>query len=214
MKNHVTPHAHAPALGEIITSTLTSYTAQCWDWELMPPFGSLVCSEHNNMLLYGIVTALETGSSDPSRLPFPYQKTHTELRREHPQIFEFLKTVFTVSIVGHHAHTIAYALAPQPPHIHQFVRPATTQEQKLFFSSPHFLGLLFNTNAGNPLLDEILITVLGGLVQNEIITSKVFEEYYQLLTLLMSNDYRRLKMLFQRINTTHASVLAKQLTLS
>jgi hypothetical protein len=216
MKHDLSKNPHAPAFGEIITSSLTSYTAQCWDWESIPSFGSLVCTEHNGTALYGLITALETGSTDPNRLPFPYQKTHAELKRDHPQIFEFLKTVFTVSIVGHSttASVIHHALPPHPAHIHQFVRPTTTHEQHRFFSSPHFLALFFNTNAGNPLLDELLITMLGTLVTQDVLSPALFEDYYHTLTLLLGNDYRRLKILLQRIETAHASILAKQLTLS
>jgi hypothetical protein len=216
MKPDTKKHPHAPAFGEIITSNLTSYMAQCWDWETLPSFGSLVCTEHNELLIYGIVTALETGSTDPNRLPFPYQKTHAELRREHPQIFEFLKTVFTASIVGHSTapSVLHRTLPPHPAQIHQFVRPATPQEEQLFFSSPHFLALFFNTNAGNPLLDELLITLLSTLITHDMLTPALFEDYYHTLTLLLGNDYRRLKVLLQRIETAHASVLAKQLTLS
>ena len=214
MKKNKKPNPHAPAFAEIITSTLTSYTAQCWDWETVPAFGSLVCTNYQNVLLYGIVIHLETGSSDPQRLPFPYQKTEAELRAQHPQIFECLRTVFTVSIVG---YTDAGAqpsrtLPPHPAHIHQFVRQATAQEQQEFFASPHFLALFFNTNAGNPLLDELLITMLTTLIAQNLFTPTLFEEYYHTLTLLLGNDYRRLKILLQRIETTHASILTKQLT--
>ena len=43
----------------------------------------------------GIVHQVQTGSMDPVRYPFAYQKTEAELRAEQPQIFEFLKTTFS-----------------------------------------------------------------------------------------------------------------------
>lgn len=212
LKKH---NPHAPAFGEIISSTLTSYTAQCWDWEIIPSFGALVCTEHEGVVLYGVVTHIETGSSDPQRLPFPYQKTEAELRAQHPQIFEFLRTLCTVSLVGYSkkGSSVFQALPPQPARIHQFIRPATMQEQKEFFAAPYFLALLLSANAGNPLLDELLITLLTSLVINDMLTPALFEEYYHTLTLLLGNDYRRLKILLQRIETSHVSVLAKQLAL-
>jgi len=206
---------HFPAFAEVIGSTLTSYTAQCWQWDGAPTFGSLVCVTHKNVTLFGIVTNIETGSSDPQRTPFPYQKTETELRLQHPQVFEFLRTIFTVSLVGHTTDggTISHTLPSAPATIHAFIRPVTDTERALFFSSPNFLAVLFGSNAGNPLLDELLLSILRGLVQGDMLNASLFEQYYHTLTLLLGNDYRRLKILLQRIETTHASSLEKQLGL-
>ncbi len=206
---------HFPAFAEVISSSLTGYTGQCWSWDNTPDFGSLVCVTHKNMTLFGIVANVETGSSDPQRTPFPYQKTEIELRSQHPQVFEFLRTVFTVSIVGYKINegVISHSLAPSPASIHAFIRPATDAEYALFFSASHFLAVLFSNNAGNPLLDELLIRILNRLMRDDMLNPTLFEQYYHTLTLLLGNDYRRLKIVLQRIETSHASSLEKQLGL-
>ncbi|MDQ5891029.1 MAG: hypothetical protein QG604_903 [Candidatus Dependentiae bacterium] len=216
MKPAISPKSpHFPAFAEVVASTLTGYTAQCWSWDQTPAFGSLVCVSYKNLTLYGIVTNLETGSSDPQRMPFPYQKTEEELRQQHPQVFEFLRTVFTVSIAGYKTgeEQITHTLPPSPACIHAFVRPATDAEHTIFFSSPHFLAVLFGNNAANPLLDELLISILNRLIGDDLLNPTLFEHYYHTLTLLLGNDYRRLKILLQRIESTHASILEKQLAL-
>lgn len=212
-KNSQSPHH--PAFAEVVSSSLTQYTAHCWQWDTTPAFGSLVCVNNKTHALYGIVTNLETGSSDPQRLPFPYQKTEEELRAQHPQIFEFLKTTFTVSIVGYKTNNgqLQHSLPPYPACIHQFVTPASVDECASFFAAPHFLAVLFGSNAGNPLLDELLISILRHLITAEILSPTLFEHYYHTLTLLFGNDYRRLKILLQRIETTEASSLIKQISL-
>lgn len=215
--NHLSRTApHFPAFAEIITSSLSGYTAQCWLFDQSPAFGSLVCVDTKNGTLYGIVTNLETGSSDPQRLPFPYQKTEEELRRDHPQIFEFLRTTFTVSVAGHKAtgdQTIAYVMPPWPASIHAFVRPATDAEEAFFFSSPHFLSVLCSSNSSNPLFDELIVSLLNNIIRDDLLSPALFESYYHTLTLLLGNDYRRLKIMLARIETEQASLLEKQLGL-
>ena len=85
---------------EIIESSLQTFLGQCWQWDIMPQFGSLVIAQNGNRPLFGLVYQIQTGSMDPTRYPFAYQKTHEELRAEQPQIFEFLKTSFSCLCVG------------------------------------------------------------------------------------------------------------------
>jgi len=211
-KTTVTPKP----LAEVVASTLTSYTAQCWAWDTMPLFGSLVCASYDDITTFGVVTNIQTASSDTQRLPFPYQKTPAELRAEHPQIFEFLRTTFEVAVMGYQEKTAAVitaAIPPRPASIHAFIRPASPEEETHFFASPHFLTVLFGCHAGNPLLDETVISVLRGLMQKGSINATLFEDYYHTLTLLMGNDYRRLKILLQRLESASVSSLEKNLSL-
>ena len=107
--------------------------------------------------------------------PFTYKKTEEELKREQPQIFEFLKTTFDVQIVGYQNiqldeskldeskldESINYNLPSTPPKIHSFVKNSDTEIIKFFFSKTNFLSLLFSAQISN--LDEILLTILKNL---------------------------------------------------
>ena len=61
--------------GEIIDSSLARWIAQSWKWDKFPNFGSLVVIEQGDLILYGVVSEIKTGSQDSSRLPYAYQKT-------------------------------------------------------------------------------------------------------------------------------------------
>src|SRR5688500_18584413 len=107
---------------EVIESSLTGWLAQSWSWDTFPNFGSFVAIETKNRTVFGIVHQVQTGSMDPVRYPFPYQKTEEELLREQPQIFEFLKTTFSCITIGYQEKRIfSYLIAPEPPKIHSFV---------------------------------------------------------------------------------------------
>ena len=64
------PHFFA----EVTESSLQTFTAQSWEWDYFPAFGSLVTVQTINRTVLGIVYAIQTGSSDPHRSPFTYKK--------------------------------------------------------------------------------------------------------------------------------------------
>jgi hypothetical protein len=177
---------------EIIESHLDHYTAQCWQWDNFPIFGSLVIVQENLRTVLGIVSAAATGSIDPTRTPFPYQKTEAELKAEQPQIFEFLQTTFTVQIVGyyHHdnPHKIFYLLPQTPCKIHSFVAPASQPLAEHFFSHAEYLHLLFSFAHTIPNLDELLLAIMQ---QHHAITpldQARIDDFCQTFALLTGND--------------------------
>ncbi len=183
---------------EIIESSLTTWTAQSWQWDTFPAFGSLVTVNTKKRILFGIVYHISTGSMDPGRYPFAYQKTEEELLAEQPQIFEFLKTSFSCLSLGYQEHDqVIHQLAPEPPKIHAFVGPMAPLQYKQFFASTNYLHLLF----GTPLpvnSDELFLAVLRTLSEHNLLTEEKLHESIELYSLLIGNDYRRLKLLLQR----------------
>ncbi len=191
------------SFAEIIESSIHTYTAQCWQWDLFPSFGSLVHVDDGERIVFGIVSNIQTGSIDPTRQPFTYQKTEAELRAEQPQIFEFLKTSFTVHIVGYQVKNtgaIAYLLPTTPCKIHAFVQTSSLQIKKRFFSQPDFLNLLFAFNASILNLDELLLTLTKDCLAQKIYDHKSIDEFCKIFTILIGNDYRRLKLFLNRID--------------
>lgn len=193
----MTQNNNQPYFAEVIESTLQTWRAQSWQWDTFPPFGSLITIESGNRKIFGLVCQIETGSMDPGRYPFPYQKTEAELLREQPQIFEFLRTTFICLTVGYEEHgTITYQLAPQPPKIHAFARAASPEEATGFFADNRYLHLIFNCAQHVTNIDELLLATLKQR-KNEISTTTV-KELADSFALLTGNDYRRLKLLLQR----------------
>lgn len=184
---------------EVVESSLTSWTAQSWQWDTFPEFGSLVCVQTKKRTLFGIVNQINTGSMEPGRYPFTYQKTEEELLAEQPQIFEFLKTTFSCITLGFMEHEVmVHQRAPEPPKIHAFVGALTPEEYKQFFFSSNYLHLLFGA-PGIENVDELLLALLRTAQKQQILCEDKLQEIIETTSLLIGNDYRRLKLLVQRV---------------
>lgn len=185
---------------EVIESSLNNFTAQTWQWDNFPQFGSLVTVKNNNLTLFGLVYDIKTGSFDNTRTPFAYQKTEQQLKQELPHIFEFLQTTFTCITIGYQEETlILHQVAPYPPKIHSFVSQANKEDLKNFFSKEHFLQILFNYNHSAIGREELLLALLKYLAKNNILNEERLASFIKALTLLTGNDYRYLKLFLQRV---------------
>ncbi len=185
---------------EIIESSLTGWLAQSWQWDQFPSFGSVITIETKKRILFGIVHQIETGSMDPVRYPFAYQKTEEELLQEQPQIFEFLKTTFHCLTIGYQEQgaPITYQLAPEPPKIHAFAACASRQLYKNFFANNQYLHILFGLSNSIFNLDELLLAILKQLKDQDILTEVTVANFIDTFSLLTGNDYKRLKLFLQR----------------
>ncbi len=185
---------------EVIESNLQEFTAQCWKWDHFPPFGSLITIQADQTTLFGVVFQVKTGSIDPIRYPFAYQKTEKELLEEQPQIFEFLKTSFSCLIIGHQVQNrpLSYSLAPKPAKIHAFTALASIQQAKLFFSNRNYLHPLFALHSATFNLDELLIRLLQQQSELKMLNKAAIIDFTNTFNLLIGNDYRRLKLFLQR----------------
>jgi hypothetical protein len=185
---------------EVIESSLQGFLAQSWQWDQFPSYGSLMTIHHSSRTVYGIVYQVQTGSMDPVRYPFPYQKTEEELRKEQPQIFEFLKTTFSCLTIGYaEKGRLHHLLAPEPPKIHAFIIPASSEQCKDFFVQHHYLPLIFNFAhlVGN--VDELLLALLKQQEMLKDTSSTKLNSFMQQYAFLIGNDYRRIKLFAQRV---------------
>ncbi len=188
-------------IAEIIQASLSEWTGQCWKWNEIPSFGSLMITTHNSSKLFGIVHTISTGSSDPIRKPMPYQKTEEELLRDQPQIFEFLQTTFTCATIGYQEENkIFYHLPEKPGKIHAFIAQANDEEYQHFFNSDQFLHLLFNCASPTVNIDELLLALLKQLHAKKILNAAKFHDFVETFSTLYKNDYQRLKIFLKRIN--------------
>src|SRR3990172_4649343 len=184
---------------EVIESSLTSWLAQSWSWDTFPEFCSFVAIEGKKRTVFGIVHQVQTGSMDPVRYPFPYQKTEEELLKEQPQIFEFLKTTFSCITIGYQEKkSISYLIAPEPPKIHSFITRPDAELSKTFFASTRYLHLLFTHSAQIFNIDELMLALLKQYIELNILTQEKLNSFMQTYSLLIGNDYRRIKLFLQR----------------
>ncbi len=197
---------------EIIESSLSCWIAQSWHWNVIPSFGHLVTLSHQQTTLVAIVNSIQTGSSDASRSPIPYQKTEEELHAEQPQIFAFLKTTFTCIPLGYlDKARVRYQLPPQPPKIHAFVQPVAVDISKQFLASPQYLHVLFGLSHQILYMDELLLALLEQQAALGILTPERVSAIVETISLLSGNDYRRLKLFLQRAQPI---ILAQQSIMS
>lgn len=186
------------AFSEVIESSLQGWIGQSWKWDTFPAFGSLTTIITPQRTWFGIVYEAKTGSSDPSRSAFTYQKTEAELLAEQPQIFEFLKTTFSCLTIGFmEKDRIFYQVAPEPPKIHAFIQKSSPQLSKQFFASSNYLPLLFNSPNINQ-VDELLLALLAEQKRLGAFSEEKLFEIMQHLSLLTGNDYRRIKIFSSR----------------
>lgn len=192
---------------EIIESNVRSFIAHAWKWDSFPSFGSLVFVPHDDYAILGCVTHVETGSLDPSRHPIAYQKTQSELLSEQPQIFELLRTVFTVQVLGYYqyaqqAHeqgSFHYKIPPRPGKIHNFVGICSSSMHELFFKEQDYLHLLFSSSLQEQVIDELLLAIMSNLRGQSITISPIVRSMCAYFPLLVGNDYRRMKRFLKRV---------------
>jgi hypothetical protein len=186
--------------GEIVASNLTQWTVQSWDLNQFPPFGALVVCSYNQYKAFGVIAGIQTGPQDTSRTPHAFGKSLEELAQQQPHIFQFLVTTLITVPVGYEkdAQQI-YALPPQPASIHSFVAVAHAATYKTFFASSNWMVLFFNLFSQNPLFDELLVAILQQAAEHAALTQDRVTQVITLFSLLMGDDYRKLKLFLQRI---------------
>lgn len=184
--------------GEVIESSLQSFTAQTWQWDDFPAYGSLVSIEQPEGTYIGLVYEVSTGSIDPSRSPFAYQKTEQELKKEQPQIFEFLKTTFSCITLGSIMQERCHYTAPaHPAKIHSFITHTSSTISYQFLSKPLWIQRLFALGGIVANVDELLLAVFSQEKSNYFDAPKM-QEMMQTYSLLTGNDYRRIKLFLGR----------------
>jgi hypothetical protein len=200
------PTSKVHSFAEVIQSSLQSFTAQSWKWDYFPAFGSLVTVITEKRTLFGIVYAVQTGSSDAGRYPFTFQKTEAELQAEQPQIFEFLQTTFACLVVGFlEEGTIMYQMGPEPAKMHAFVHHATPTETHRFFSSHLYLHLIFNAPEIT-VVDELILSFLKTKKELGLLTEESLLAFIETISLAHGDDYRKLKILMNRAHPLLSSL--------
>lgn len=184
---------------EIVESSLHTWTAQSWAWDQFPPYGSLCVVEQQNIHYIGLVYEVSTGSMDPTRYPFPFQKTEEELKKEQPQIFSFLRTSFSCLVLGSiEKGVIRYSTPAQPAKMHAFVCPLDQETTQRFFSTDAYLHRLFSLSSYVMNLDDLLIALLEQRHACNALSTSSMKRFLQTYGLLTGNDYRRMKLFIQR----------------
>jgi hypothetical protein len=199
----------AQAVGEVLTSSITSVTAECWSHDnneklgARPRFGSFlkIDSTDTNLQIFAVVFNVMTGPPDTVHKPWALGLTRSQLRIEQPQIFSLLRTEIHAQIVGYResyaSKNIRHYLPPHSPDVHDFIYPASQAEVRELTTNFEFLRLLLDVSAVPT--DELLAATIRE-------AQKVHDNHYayllaagQALSQLLHNDYDRLVSLLKKI---------------
>ena len=185
-------------LAEVVESSTTVFTAQCWELHNSPPLGSLVRVD-SDPPVFGVVSDVATRSIEPGRRPIAYGIPEEQLREEQPQIFELLRTEFEAVIVGYEdSPYIRQFLPPHPPRIHSFVRPCSKDEVRTFTGQWDFLRMLLS--APRVPTDELIIAAVRSAFEAWDRDRNYLVRAGKELSRLLKNDYERLGSLMRRIS--------------
>jgi hypothetical protein len=198
----VEKEAREESFAEVVESSVGSFVAQCWQWDVSPEFGSLVCSKNGELIIVGCVDSIQTKSIDPLRTPFAFQKNEEDLRAEQPQIFDFLKTSFEVKVLGYfeNENLVRYRFPSKPAKIHSFIQNCATSQEHLFFAKPDFLYPLFSSSVHIENFDELLLAVLSRFIEKNN-SQGAFEQVSSVLSMLTRNNYSKMKILIGRLQS-------------
>ena len=102
-------------------------------------------------------------------------------------------------ILGFSEHDVMlYNRAPEPPKIHAFVSHATPLEYKRFFTCHNYLHILASTQLTES-FDELILGLLRNAHQQKLLDQTKLESFIEIYSLLIGNDYRRLKLFIERM---------------
>jgi hypothetical protein len=196
-------------IAEIIEATSTEFTAQCYELYHLPSLGALVKAVVGEFEIYGIVYRAATTSIEPGRRPIARGKdepSEEAVYRENPQLAKLLRSEFSTSVVGFKdGITLHYFLPPTPPRIHGFVYLCSPDEVSAFSGTLDFLGTIVNTSLPIP-TEEVTAAALRQMSQTHPDPRRFLVEAGKVLTVLLGDDYYRLRMILGKLRTDAKSV--------
>lgn len=189
------------AFGEVTESAITEFQITCWPERERIKLGTLVVSQSEPYPIVGIVYNITTTPDDSVRRPFAFQMSRQELKEQHPEVFAFTFTRLACATIGYLKEgRFQQVLPPLPAELHDHVEVAPTGILHAFFSSPNFVQALFHQQALQPLLDEFLLSLLVAM-HHEGLLEPILDQIIEQYSLLIGNDYRRLKLFVGRLQT-------------
>ena len=188
-------------LGEVVETSSTGFTTQCYRLYEAPPLGSLVRSG-DEAAIYGIVHEVATRSMDPSRRPIPRgeeEDTEEAVYLSNPQLNRLLTTEFLSIVVGHRFNgQVRRELAPLPPRIHSFVYQCVGEEVQDFSSSLDFMPILLSAPISAP--DDVIASFLRRASQSHPEPERFLVEAGRELAVSLGGDVQRLNNVLRRLS--------------
>ncbi len=194
-----------PKIAEVIETSSTGFTAQCYDLNAAPPLGSLVKTSVDGITIYAVVAHVSTTSLEPGRKPVARGKdeaTEEDIFKANPQLEKLLRCEVTAVIVGHRLDGEIYQyLPPRPARLHGFVYACDDAEVRNFSQRMGFVTLLLTSQT------EVSPEEMTAAALRRMSASYEGEERRKFLLTagkalaqLLSADYNRLKTILERLS--------------
>ncbi|XUX00325.1 MAG: hypothetical protein TUN42_10665 [Dehalogenimonas sp.] len=190
---------------EVIETSSTGFTAQCYDLNAPPPLGSLVKTAIDGTTIYAAVGHVATTSLEPGRRPVARGKdkaSEEAVFAANPQLEKLLRCEVEAVIVGHQSDAeIRHYLPPRPARLHGFVYACEDVEVRAFSQKTGFFNLLLSAQ-GNVSPEEMTSAVLRRIAASY--EGEERRKYLitagKALAQLLSADYNRLKTILERLS--------------
>ena len=189
-------------IGEIVESSSTEFTAECYELNAIPSLGSLVKVTEPALEIFGIVCQSGTASIEPGRHPVARGKDEASeeaVYQSSPQLMKLLRSEFQVLVVGYKLDgKIKQYLPAKPAHIHAFVYICGTEEIKQFGQFFDFLNILVNNRLQIP-PEELVAASLREMSKTQSDPHAFLVAAGKALSSSLSGDYHRLKTILARL---------------
>lgn len=190
-------------VGEVITASTTSFTAECHELYQIPPLGSLLKINEGNLVLYGILYHATTQSLEAGRRPIArgqYSTNSETIYDDNPQLTELLRSEFTALVIGHKQDSqLHYYLPPMPARIHSFVYQCPSREVREFSESWDFLYLIIDPRMSIP-TEELIAACLRYMSQFYDDRRNFLTTAGKQLAKILGGDLDRLKLILARMS--------------
>jgi len=187
-------------IGEVVQSSTSGFTAQCYELHQPPPFGSLVRVKVDDVVIYAVVSGATTASIEAGRRPVARgrgEEAEEGVFSANPQLDKLLRTDFDGLVVGHRdGDRLNHYLPPQPAKIHSFVYACESDEVAAFNKSLDYLSILIYAEHQ---ADELIAASLRHAATTRGDSREFLVRAGKELASLLADDTTRLNSILRRI---------------
>jgi len=187
-------------IGEVVESSTSGFTAQCYELHQPPPFGSLVKTKCGHIDIYAVVSGAATTSIEAGRRPVARgrgEESEEGVFSAHPQLDKLLRTDFDGLVVGHRdGDRLNHYLPPQPAKIHSFVYACESDDVAAFNQSLDYMSILIYAEHQ---ADELVAAALRHAATTRDDSHDFLVRAGKELASLLADDIGRLNSILRRI---------------
>jgi pimeloyl-ACP methyl ester carboxylesterase len=145
-------------VGEIVAAATTTFTAQSYELNRAPAFGSLLRvpvpgAGGHSPLYYALCSGAQTGAIEPGRHAVAWGRgddDEADIYRRQPQLSQVLRTTFDALLVGYsNGGAVVQRVPAMPPRLHALVYEATGDEVARFNADLSYLRFVLRTPLPN-----------------------------------------------------------------